>query len=81
VGAQARFVTPSVLAYHDGELYVADINAQSIRKVSIDDGRGIAVAGGMYDTGACDGSGADDGVSTQARFFYPERLAALDGEL
>lgn len=69
-GTQARFCGPSdVLADGNGNLYVADFDNQTIRKIVLA-GAGVStVAGTQGMNGFADGTGAT------VRFFGPRRLA------
>ena len=74
VGSAARFHGPQGLALDGtGNLYVADTNNDTIRKVVLASGEVTTVAG---QAGA---SGSTDGTGGQARFFYPSGLAIDTG--
>ena len=69
-GSAARFHGPQGLAIDGaGNLYVADTNNDTIRKVVLASGAVTTVAG---QAGA---SGATDGTGSQARFFFPSGVA------
>jgi sugar lactone lactonase YvrE len=69
-GSAARFHGPQGLAIDaSGNLYVADTNNDTIRKVVLSSGAVTTVAG---QAGA---SGSADGTGSQARFFFPSGVA------
>jgi MYXO-CTERM domain-containing protein len=72
-GAAARFHGPQGLVVDgSGNLYVADTNNSTIRKI-------VTATGAVTTlTGQAGISGSTDGSSSQARFYYPSGLA-LDG--
>jgi sugar lactone lactonase YvrE len=72
VGSQASFNTPSGLALDGNQLYVADTENHTIRKIDLPSGT-VTTVGGMFRQ-----PGAVDAVGTAARFQEPEGLA-LDG--
>lgn len=63
-GSNARFLYPRSLALHGGNLYVADMNANTIRKVTT--GGDVTTLAGAYFQG-----GSDDGPGSLARFDNP----------
>jgi NHL repeat len=72
-GAAASFDAPSgVVADSAGNIYVADTNNHTIRKIT---------PAGVVSTlaGAADVPGSADGVGTAARFTFPWSVAADDG--
>lgn len=70
LGAQARFNLPTALALDgNGNLYVADAENNTIRKIELNNNTVTTVAGSAGVTGATDGNGS------QARFYYPTGLA------
>ncbi|WP_298926183.1 hypothetical protein [uncultured Ramlibacter sp.] len=69
VGAAARFTRPSAIAFHGGELYVADAGNNAVRKVALD-GTVSTFAGLQPVTGFADGSGS------AARFDNPQSVVA-----
>ena len=70
VGAAARFDAPNGLAGDGaGNLYVADSNNSTIRKIVIATGTVTTLAGAAGQVGAADGVGA------AARFTYPSTVA------
>ncbi len=68
VGIAARFSMPRALAMDETALYVADTNNNTIRRVTIADGRVTTLAGTPGERGAADGIGA------AARFNNPEGI-------
>lgn len=69
IGTAARFWQPSGLALDSGgNLYVADADNRTIRKVT-SDGAVTTIAGMTKDRGT------NDGPALSARFFYPKALA------
>src|SRR6185436_3998557 len=73
-GAQARFYAPGGVAVDGrGNLYVADIANDTIRKIVIATGEVTTVAG------VGNLQGADDGVGRAARFAYPSGVAVGGG--
>jgi hypothetical protein len=70
IGAAARFHGPQGLAIDGaGNLYVADTNNDTIRKVVLSTGAVSTVAG------QAGTSGSTDGAAGSARFFYPSSVA------
>jgi alpha-N-arabinofuranosidase len=70
IGAAARFHGPQGLALDGaGNLYVADTNNSTIRKIVLSTGAVSTIAG---EAGT---SGSTDGAGTSARFFYPSGVA------
>jgi arabinan endo-1,5-alpha-L-arabinosidase len=70
VGSAARFHGPQGLALDGaGNLYVADTNNDTIRKVVLASGQVTTVAGQAGTSGSTDGTGG------QARFFFPSGVA------
>ncbi|MBK9064655.1 MAG: hypothetical protein IPL89_15895 [Acidobacteria bacterium] len=63
-GSTARFLYPRSLALHGGDLYVADMNANTIRKVTAG-GNVVTLAGAYLEVGSVDGQGS------LARFASP----------
>ena len=71
VGSAARFSGPRALAWDGaGNLYVADMDNSTIRKVEIATGTVITFAGSTGNTGTADGMG------TSARFARPYGIVA-----
>jgi sugar lactone lactonase YvrE len=71
VGAAARFFGPSGLALDAaGNLYVADTDNNTIRKVVVATGAVTTLAGTAGQTGNT------DGIGTAARFYHPSNVAA-----
>jgi sugar lactone lactonase YvrE len=74
-GADARFGEPAaVISDGIGDLYVADYEGDTIRKVVLATGAVTTIAGGPPSSSTDIG----DGIGTAAHFFYPTDLA-LDG--
>ncbi|MDG1409691.1 MAG: hypothetical protein P8Q52_03015, partial [Acidimicrobiales bacterium] len=72
-GADARFNYPKGVAVDgDGNLYVADSNNHTVRKITLA-GEVTTLAGTAGSSGSVDGTGAD------ARFNYPHEVA-VDGD-
>jgi len=72
-GAAARFFGPQGLALgHSGDLYVADTNNHTIRRIDLAS-RSVTIAAGL--TGA---AGSGDGIAADARFNAPSGIA-VDG--
>ena len=67
---KARFTSPeAVAADGKGNLYVADAVSNLIRRVVIATGA-VSTVAGMTST-----IGTEDGIGSEARFYYPNRLA------
>jgi streptogramin lyase len=76
VGANARFLRPFGLAYDGlGNLYICDESNHTIRKLVISTSAVTTIAG------LARSSGSDDGVGSAARFYYPERIVYVSGNL
>jgi hypothetical protein len=76
VGPMARFNYPSGLVTVGANLYVADWENYTIRKVVLSTGAVTTLAGSPLNSGSTDGTGAS------ARFNIPEKLASdSDGSL
>ncbi|MGB3400759.1 MAG: hypothetical protein WBA34_11395 [Candidatus Deferrimicrobiaceae bacterium] len=73
-GTAARFLSPGGIAAVAGDLYVADSQNHTIRKVTIA-GLVTTIAGDPGQTGSADGTG------TSARFNNPQGIVALGGDL
>jgi hypothetical protein len=73
-GTAARFLFPGGIAAVAGDLYVADSQNHTIRKVTIA-GLVTTIAGNPGQTGSADGTG------TSARFSNPQGIVALEGDL
>ncbi len=72
-GAEAKFYYPSGITTDGTNLYVADKNNHTIRKVAIATGTVTTLAGSVGTVGSSDGTGA------AARFRYPEGITT-DGK-
>jgi sugar lactone lactonase YvrE len=71
VGANARFHTPHGMALDEtGNLFVADMDNCTIRKLVIATGEVTTLAG------LSEVHGSSDGVGTEARFYFPNGLAS-----
>lgn len=71
-GGAARFNTPSSVAVDAaGNLYVADTNSHTIRKIVISTGVVTTVAGSANSPGTADGTGGAGGT---ARFNFPQGI-------
>jgi DNA-binding beta-propeller fold protein YncE len=69
-GSKARFYSPTgVVADGRGNLFVADVMNDAIRKIEIATGEVTTIAG------ALNVQGSADGVGRAARFAYPTELA------
>ena len=73
-GTAARFSFPGGIAAVAGDLYVADSQNHTIRKVTVA-GLVTTIAGDPGQTGSADGTG------TSARFNNPQGIVALGGDL
>ncbi len=73
-GTAARFLFPGGIAALAGDLYVADSQNHTIRKVTVA-GLVTTIAGNPGSTGSADGTG------TSARFNNPQGIVALGGDL
>ncbi|MGA6992513.1 MAG: hypothetical protein WBX50_01310 [Candidatus Deferrimicrobiaceae bacterium] len=73
-GTAARFLFPGGIATVAGDLYVADSQNHTIRKVTVA-GLVTTIAGDPGQTGSVDGTG------TSARFNNPQGIVALGGDL
>lgn len=70
---ESGLVQPAALAYHAGQLLIADAGANAVRALRIADGQVSTLAGrGPWQQGLA------DGVATTARFAHPQGLA-VDG--
>lgn len=73
IGAQARFNAPGGITTDGRNLYVADVNNHTIRKIDITTGTVSTLAG------AAGVSGISDGTGAQARFNHPQGITT-DGK-
>jgi len=73
---RASFAQSSALAYHDGQLFVADPEASAVRRIDLDKGEVETLVGqGLFKFGL------NNGAAGQALLQHDQGLAYLDGRL
>ncbi|GAB3424928.1 NHL repeat-containing protein [Niabella aquatica] len=76
-GSQARFNLPTSLALDgNGNLYVADAQNNTIRKIELNNNNTVTTVAGLAET-----TGSMDGNGSQARFYYPTGLALFGNNI
>lgn len=75
IGQDARFLSPMGIAIDGGNLYVADTQNQTIRKIILATNSVTTLAGTTGVIGKADGTG------TSARFNYPESIAIVGANI